>query len=147
MISEIPDWAHDSVVGEPVPTTKALPAVKKPPVAQRLNVTSEYDAALLGNDITDVVAEGRVLREEAEGFIDWCRVMGESTAASSWGPIQQDCAAAWRKRHRALAAKLKSDIEAKCQNPTRIMEHIFGERYRGQYDADVTKAARAELGI
>ena len=99
------------------------------------------------NDITSFVFEGRSIRAEVEGLIVWRRFMGESSAAPSWGPIQQGHAAHWITFQRAKLAKLKSDIEADGKNVSEIIEYIFGEKNHGQYPEVITQQARAELGI
>jgi hypothetical protein len=86
-------------------------------------------------DYDDLFATGKALRVEAERFVAWCRHMGESIAAASWGQTQQEYARDWRLRHRALAAKFKS------ARPE-FMEYIFAEP-----TADVTQQARDELGL
>jgi hypothetical protein len=89
-------------------------------------------------DYTQLYAEGRALRAEAERFVCWCRHMGESsTAAATWGTTQQDYAAAWRLRHRAIAAKLKSDAPPRAE----FLNYIFAE------PTAVTQQAREELGL
>ena len=127
---------------------KAPRAAKESPEPQP-HVTSEYDAMAESarNDITSFVAEGRDIRTEVEGLIVWRRFMGEASSAPTWGPTQQAYATHWITHQRARLAKLKSAIEADGKNVSEIIEHIFGEKYRGQYDENVTKQAREELGI
>lgn len=89
-------------------------------------------------DYDDLFATGKALRVEAERFVAWCHHMGESIAAASWGQTQQVYARDWRLRHRALAAKFKSDAPPRPE----FMEYIFAEP-----TADVTHQAREELGL
>ena len=130
-----PEWARGAI------STKLTPAAPQ-------HFVSEFDAVAASlSGTTDLVAQGRALRAEAEGFIVWARFMGEGSAAATWGTSQRDYAAGWRAGHRARAAALKADIDAKCQNPARVMEHIFSGRIRSDYGDEVTRQARTELGI
>jgi hypothetical protein len=125
------------------------PATHKAIVRQQTHVENEFEtqAELLRRDITSFVAEGQNIRAEVEGLIVWRRYMGEGSGSSTWGPIQQAHAAQWIEVQRARLAKLKSSIETDRKNAAEILEYIFGDKTRGNYDASVTRQARQELGL
>jgi hypothetical protein len=138
------------------PTRKAdlfVTVEGSPEIAQRTVASPhvenfyEQQTRLMMNNIGDIVAEGQALRREAEGLIVWRRFMGEGSTAKTWGPQQQAYAASYGPKLRARAVEFTAAVEARCTNPAQILDLIFSDKYRGQYPEDVTKQARAELGI
>jgi hypothetical protein len=98
-------------------------------------------------EVPDWVAVGQKLLSESAQLLAWARWNGEGTPGSKWTASQQKYADADRLKLRARAAKLKSDIEARCENPARVLDLIFNSKYGVQYPEELRKQARAELGI
>jgi hypothetical protein len=107
----------------------------------------EQQTRLMQTDVSEIVAEGRELRLESERLCAWARFMGEGTDAATWKDSRANYAANARLQLRERAAKLKSTVDARCENPARVLDLIFSNKFRGQYPEDLAKQARAELGI
>jgi hypothetical protein len=138
-----------SISVEPEPKIVEFPAKRTEATVARSQAPSEFEqmAALMRNDITDFVAEGRDIRAEVEGLIIWRRQMGERSGSSTWGPVQETYAERWIKFQRERLSKLKSAVEAGSKNASEIIEYIFSAKNRGQFDEAVTEQARQELGL
>ncbi len=106
--------------------------------ASKPQVPSAYSGFFETEDVTSICSEGRALRAEAEGFVAWRRV-GDAA--------QETYAADWSRRQKSRAAAWRTAFETQCNNSTAIFNHIWGEKNKGQYPAEITKQALIELGL
>jgi hypothetical protein len=93
------------------------------------------------DNITDIVAEGRYLRSEAEGLILWLNCNGGGTEA------QKNYATNFGSKLRERAEKLKAAISARCENPAIAWRFIFDDRCSPACPENIRTQARTELGI
>src|ERR1700730_18125712 len=134
-----PKAQSDPSISLEVDHDKAPRTAPKLPVAKpsQAEIEGREQMEHLKNDITCFVFEGRSIRAEVEGLIVWRREMGESSAAPTWGPIQQAHATHWITFQRTRLAKLKDAIEAKRPDVSAIINYIFSEKNRGQYPESI----------
>jgi len=114
----------------------------------RQRLSDAESIATYSDELHYIVGMAKELRAEAEGFVNWTRIIGENINPNIWTATQATYAAKWRERYRATAAEWKASVAKHYKaRVDEAVEYFWGPECRTHYPAEVTKSARQELGL
>jgi hypothetical protein len=147
-----PSWLQNATSEKPSqvrPVTPPEESELDSPRPPHFGTLYDQPIKLMKRGLTEVLAEGRALRLEANRLIVWCRHNNvDGASVSIWSEEQKAYAVADRLKLRARAAALKESIQLEGRDVEKILNLIFDAKFRTYpYTEADELQARAELGI